>query len=463
MDATSFWLWWVLTIAVCLWPLLRVWDNPREVLGFPVIAAMMWLYFYVYLPYQAVSNLEDSLQGAPLNLAQFLCFAAFACLLVGWYLRVGRPTRPPRSAARYDLGKLYVCGIIWLLIGNIGMYSFSASGATYKESSAYWYMLYNVGYAGIALCVITLTLARNRVDPPSLILFIALTCLLAAPALTGARRGPLFTAIISAVFAFLLVSKKMPRLSVALGTLVFAGLIMLIFVEARNYTYRGQTWEDAITHMTLQDILAKRAQVASDNEFVNHCVQIQANLDTEQYQYGTAHLSALLNWIPRTFWPDKPPRNGGWFYEARNLSRPGFTNLGSGGAWGAVADAFNNYWYLTLVFWLLVGWGIAVVYVRAQCGGDLSWKMYYLGILMASHWFIAQCLSEAVVPCLWYQGVFWLSFRFCRINTETVSGAGSYVLKPATRERAAGNSAVPVGHLVYTSTNGVAKDGKGPR
>jgi hypothetical protein len=133
------------------------------------------------------------------------------------------------------------------------------------------------------------------------------------------------------------------------------------------------------------------------------------------------HLCALLNWIPRQLWPDKPPLNQGWFTEAGSFFHPGFsTNRDWGGSWGTVADAFNNYWYFCLVFWFVMGWLIAAVYARAQ-GPDLRWKMYYLGILMASHWFIAQSFSAAIVPCLMYQGVFWVSFRLCRIQPEATS------------------------------------------
>jgi hypothetical protein len=416
MELGSFWIWWSLTVLACSWPLLRALDHPREVLGFPLIASLMWLYLYVYLPFQAVTYLDDALKGLPLSFAQFLSCASFACLLLGWYLRVGGGSTSLPRAARYHLGKLWLLGIGWLVVGNVGLYSFLASGASYQSSSAYWYMLNNVGYAGTALCVVALVRGRRYVDPLSVLLVIVLIGLLAGPFIVGARRGPMFTAIIAVIFAYLLASRTMPRLSVAVGTLAFTGFMMLVLVEVRNYTYHGKTWDDALETMTFEDVMAKRTKKLSDNEFVNHCVQIQANLETDQYQYGTSILSALLSWIPRSLWPDKPVRNEGWFTEARDYFRSGVrTNLGSGGAWGTVADAFNNFWYFSLVFWFAVGWFTAAVYTKGQRGGDLSWKMYYLGILMATHWFIAQCLSEAIVPWLMYEAVFWLSFRLCRL------------------------------------------------
>jgi hypothetical protein len=417
MSVGFFWLWWLLTLCLCAWPLLRALENPRQALGFPVVASLMWLYFYVYLPFQAVTYLDDELEGLSVGLAQFLSCVCFACLLAGWYLgvrRAGPPLPPPPT---YNLGRLWLVGLAWMVVGTAGMYSFAASGQAFKASSAYWYLLFNVGFAGIALCVAVLVLAPRKADPLSLLLFLGLTGALLYPFALGARRGPVFAAIIAAVFSYLLVRRTFPRLYVILGTLAFTGFLMLAFVEARNYTYRGQSWEDALENMTFDDIMTKRTRRSGDNEFVNHCIQVEANLETEQYQFGTAHLLVWLNWIPRALWPTKPPRAAGLWPEARDIFRPDhtFTNLGLGGAWGAVSDTFNNYWYFCFLFWFAIGWFVAAVFRRWQ-RGDLRWKMYYLGLLMSAHWFIAQCLPEALVPCLFYQFVFWSSFAVCRVR-----------------------------------------------
>jgi hypothetical protein len=164
-------------------------------------------------------------------------------------------------------------------------------------------------------------------------------------------------------------------------------------------------------------MLEERAKRTSDNEYFNHCQMLEANLRTGLYQYGTAHLAALVNWVPRRFWLDKPQRGLGFLPEAlQTLDRDDSSNLGVGGAWGAVADSFNNYWYFFPVFWLGVGWLTAAAFLKAQVFGSLPWKLHNVGILCAAHWFIAQSFAEAFVPFMIYQGVFFIAFQYARVR-----------------------------------------------
>jgi hypothetical protein len=95
--------------------------------------------------------------------------------------------------------------------------------------------------------------------------------------------------------------------------------------------------------------------------------------------------------------------------------RPGFyTNLGFGGAWGPVSDSFDNYWYFCFIFWYFVGRGAVALHKRAMYQERLNWKMHYLAVLMSSHWFFAQCPTEALVPFMFYQAAFWLAFHNSR-------------------------------------------------
>jgi hypothetical protein len=124
-----------------------------------------------------------------------------------------------------------------------------------------------------------------------------------------------------------------------------------------------------------------------------------------------------VNWVPRRFWPDKPQRNLGLLPEAmQTLERDESSNLGVGGAWGAVADSFNNYWYFFPVFWLGIGWLTAAAFLRAQAFGSLPWKLYNVGILCTAHWFIAQNVVEAFVPFMIYQGVFFIAFKYSAVR-----------------------------------------------
>ena len=236
----------------------------------------------------------------------------------------------------------------------------------------------------------------------------------------GARRGPTYTAIIAAVFSYLLVRTSSAKLWKVVGTLGATGLLMIALVHARSYLISGQSFESALQAGGAEAIHEKRSTELADNEFVNHAVQIEANLKTGMYQYGTVHLAMLTHWIPRAIWPGKPQRSMGLYREAIQNFNPGFsTNLGHGGAWGPVADSFNNYWYFCLIFWYLIGWGALALWKKAVWQESLNWKMHYLAVLMSSHWFFAQCLTEALVPFMFFQAAFWLAFRNCRTSSTT--------------------------------------------
>ena len=157
----------------------------------------------------------------------------------------------------------------------------------------------------------------------------------------------------------------------------------------------------------------------SDNEYYNHCLLVAADLQTGCYQYGSTHYAVLLNWIPRQLWADKPQRNQGLFPSAMHMLPGGRQhNLGHGGAWGPVADSFDNYWFFFPIFWFLIGYGVAALFVRGFIENSLRWKMHYVGVLCATHWFIAQCLPEAFVPGMIYQAAYFLAFRFAAVRSD---------------------------------------------
>ena len=316
------------------------------------------------------------------------------------------------AAPGYSLRRLWNWGIGLLIVGNAGLYTFSLSETSFANSSAYWYMLFQVGYAGIALCIMVLTLKSRNVESASLVVLAVLVLLLIVPSLLHYRRGPTFTAIISAAFSYLLVRPSSPKLWNVIGILGAAGLLMIVLVHARKYLGSGQSWQAAMQIAAVDTVSEKSTKVA-DNEFVNHAVMIEGNLETGMYQYGTVHLAMLAHWIPRSIWPGKPIRSMGLYPSAMIHFKPGFyTTLGHGGAWGPVSDSFDNYWYFCLVFWYFVGWGAVALYKQAIGQERLNWKMHYLAVLMSSHWFFAQCLTEALVPFMFYQAAFALAFHF---------------------------------------------------
>ena len=114
-------------------------------------------------------------------------------------------------------------------------------------------------------------------------------------------------------------------------------------------------------------------------------------------------------------------RNQGFFPSAlgETAASAEESNLGYGGAWGAVADTFDNYWWFFPIFWFLVGAGVAAMFARAVLEDSVRWKLHYVGVLCATHWFVAQCLPEALVPALFYQAAYFVAFRFATVPAQS--------------------------------------------
>jgi hypothetical protein len=419
-STNAFWLWWALTLVAAIWQIWRAWQRPRELLGFATVASVLWLYIYCYLPYHLISEQKLAFPAKIWNLAQFTALASLLSLLVGWHWKVDSARRSPRPAPEetFDMDRLWWCGLGALAIGLAGFYSFVRSGREFAETSAYWYLLFNTCYPGMALCVVVMTLSPRHRSVLHWGTLALLASLIVLPNLLGARRGPTFVVIIALFFSFAAIRRKPVHPVILLSVLCAAGLLMLLLVTSRRVTYSaGGTWTEFLHTVTAEEVLQDRAKRTGDNEYFNHCQMLEANLRTGLYQYGTAHLAVLMNWVPRRFWPDKPQRGLGFLPEAlREIERDDSSNLGTGGAWGAVADSFNNYWYYFPVFWLGIGWLTGAAFLRGQVGGSMPWKLYNVGILCAAHWFIAQNLSEAFVPFMIFQGTFFIAFKYARVR-----------------------------------------------
>jgi hypothetical protein len=420
-STNAFWLWWGVTLVAAVWQIWRAWEKPRELLGFATVASVLWLYIYGYLPYHLILEQKGAFRAEIWNLAQFTAFVSLLSLLVGWHWKVDSARRSLRPAPEvtFNMDRLWWCGLGALAIGLAGFYSFARSGREFATTSAYWYLLFNTCYSGMALCVVVMTLSPRHRSVFHWGTLALLASLIILPLLVGARRGPTFVAIIALFFSFAAVRRKPVHPVILLSVLCTAGLLMLLLVTARRVTYsEGGAWKEFLGTVKVEEMLEERAKKTGDNEYFNHCQMLEANLRTGLYQYGTAHLAGLVNWVPRRFWPDKPQRGLGFLPEAlQTIERDDSSNLGVGGAWGAVADSFNNYWYFFPVFWLAIGWLTAAAFLRAQVYGSLPWKLYNVGILCAAHWFIAQSIVEAFVPFMIYEGVFFIAFKYARVHT----------------------------------------------
>jgi hypothetical protein len=413
MHADLMWVWWAATMGLCAWKLIEGFVRPQSMLEWPFLASAMWAYFYGYMGYDAKLYLHDYMPGNMAALGQLMALLCLIAVLAGWQTAMQAKAPPPLPPRPYRLYYIWAIGLFFMLVGAAGGYSVmraAQSGAlVYQDASAYWYLLFYVGYPGLAMALWALC----RMEPGSrkyLLIFITVLFLAAFmfPHISTARRGPLFPAVIILLLVPPLARRKAPNPWVFFGGLAVAGVVMLLFLQIRHVTYSGGSWSEALQNVDVAAV-ADRGEEAEDNEYVNSSQVIGTIYQNGKYQYGSGHLSLLYHWVPRAIWKDKPVLGEGSYSFDQMFddveSATGFHLLGSGASSGGVADTFVQYGILCPVFWFVLSWVFGRVYVRACIGGNPLWLFSYVGFICASHWLVSQSFSAAFVPGAFFQVV----------------------------------------------------------
>ena len=221
--------------------------------GFPVIAGLMWLYIYGLLPYGLVRS--EAVPAGILPLAQFLSFAAYASLLIGWNVRLHRKSAGPASRipTSFDVQKLSLAGVGLCLVGLVGHLTFHSSEQAYADSSAYWYLLFHLCYPGISLCVATMAISPSVRRLQNLVLAALLASPVVISELLGTRRGPTFVAIIAVAYSYLLVRRRLPRPAVLAAFRRQWGP-MLFLVTARAVVVHNGSWSEVLSTISISDV-----------------------------------------------------------------------------------------------------------------------------------------------------------------------------------------------------------------
>ena len=420
-DLTVFWIFWGLNLLLAGWQLVRAWFRPREVTGFATVVSLMWLYFYVFMPCQLVVNFRDAFTSRLFALAELTPLVALTAFLGGWHWGLFSQCRPLGNgpAPQPNYGRLWWAGVSLILFGWSAWKLFMQSGREFETTSAYWYLLITVVYPGMSIGVAVLARSPRHRTVINVLLLVGLIGIVILPFLVGARRGPLFVTIIAVGISWFMVRPRPPQPGLVLGVFVVAGALILFVYSARRAVYAEETWRDFFRTVTVDEVVFERANRTGDNEFFNHCLALEANLRTGLYQYGTGHLAMLVHWVPRAWWPGKPERGRGFFPSALlAIETEEHHNVGYGGSIACVADTFDNYGYFFPFFWLALGWLTARFFAKTQMTDDVRWKLHYVGLLCASHWFVAQNFTEAFVPFCFFQAAYFVAFRFARVTPE---------------------------------------------
>jgi len=389
-------------------------------LEWPFLACAMWAYFYGYMAYDAKMGLSGYLGNGISNLGQLMPLLCLVGVLVGWNLGTRIKGRLAPEMRTYPYFRLWLVGLFFLVVGAIGGYSVQRASESgnldYAESSGYWYLLFYVGYPGLAMTI----WALFRMDRGMRICLGIITALgLVAfmfPHLAGARRGPLFPAIMILLIVPPLTTRRSPNPLIFFGGIAIAGLVMLLFLQVREVTYKGGTWGEAIHNLSINQAITEKVEQPEDNEYINNCQIIGTIYQNGKYQYGTGHLGLLWHWIPRAAWKQKPALGEGYYTFDEMFddveAATGFHLLGYGAAVGGVADTFVQYGFFCPLFWFGLSWCLGKAYVRARAGNNPRWLFCYIGFICASHWLISQSVAAAFVPGMFFQVVPLVVFTF---------------------------------------------------
>jgi hypothetical protein len=432
MDNNLMWIWWAFTVALCAWKIGEGLLRPHRMLEWPFLACAMWSYFYGYMAYDAKKGLSEYLGNGISDIGQLMPLLCLVGVLVGWSLGTRRTAHLVPEKRTYPYFNFWLAGMFFLVVGAAGAYSVMHGAAEgtldFQESSGYYILLFYVGYPGLAMTV--WSLFKVKPGTRKYLWIVTLLGLVAfmVPHVLDARRGPLFPAIMVLLLVPPMARRRAPNPWIFCGVLAAAGLVMLLFLQVREVTYNGGTWNEAFHHLDVGTAVTEKAEEPEDNEYINNCQLIGTIYQNGKYQYGTGHMSLLWHWVPRAVWKEKPTLGEG-SYSFNEMfddveAATGFHLLGTGAAAGGVADTFVQYGVLCPLFWFGLSWGMGAVYVRALMGNSPRWLFCYVGFICASHWLVSQSLSAAFVPGMFFQAVPLLVFA---------------VLDPAYKRRALAN------------------------
>ncbi len=375
----------------------------------------MWLYFYGLMAYQVATTLSEYLPDSALALGQLMALLSLLGLLAGWHLSPPRPVKPPTWT--YQPTDLWNSGAILLLIAIVGQYSFfGQSDLDFQNTSNYWYLMFYVGYPGMALCIIARPQFSKlkRLSLSWILGFLILT--LMWHHIINARRGPLLPLIIIITYLPYLTSGRTPSRSVIFGSLVSAGLLMTAFLSVRQYIYSPEAsdswttadmvkgWIQGISSLDIQQSVFGKAQKFGDNEYLFHCGSIATIWELRDYQYGTGYLTLLVHWIPRQIWATKPALQQGLFESTWENEIAGLLgwSLTRGYSPGGVANTFEQVGLLCPLVWFAFARFVRYVFELSEARHNHLASTQYVGLICVSHWLVAQGIGAMFVPACYF-------------------------------------------------------------
>ncbi|HEU4885894.1 MAG TPA: O-antigen polymerase [Longimicrobium sp.] len=231
--------------------------------------------------------------------------------------------------------------------------------------------------------------------------------------LSGSRSSVIDAAVLFVV-VWMIRTQKVPA---ARGVLL--GMTAIFLVGAlgalRESTYTGQVDWTILTDVNVAEMVVAGQEEMHNRGETGAFLPLVAKVpDRVDFLYGQSYLAAILFFVPRAVWPEKPrgvgPMTNAYIYHEEAM-RPGEIIQGAGIPPGAMGEAYWNFYYPGVVMiYLLYGmfhWWLAAL-LRRNAAIPAVWVLYALTLLMNPTSSEIVGWLQSIIPgiaIMWWMGV----------------------------------------------------------
>jgi len=432
-----------------------LWRRPGEGLGMPMIAMLCFGYLYVIQPLTLLltGTLSAFLDDWQTGKALFVPAVMLAFLLWGWRrgTAAGLRTREHAfsnwtqlwnwGAGAATVGTVLVLALVLRSGGLVEVFSAPhGSGLQVEDITAYWYLSPYWIICGIGMMLF----AGNRAvrTPVRRAVLISSILFVYAFAILTSSRGIIFAISATVVVSYFLRRMTRPTIAKLLPYWICAGVLVVLMVGYRQILHVGNTDNtEAPTFgqalMSVSSITPSQvSQLNTGLEFLFHATALDTVDQTQKYHWGLAWLYIYtVHIIPRVLWPSKP----------LSFDTPGITNndihemtgitISAGAAPGIVADGYEQFGALSVVFFFLFGLASARLYVHAQFSGNPLPAMGYTMLCAVSLNGLTQDVHQmlifgpyAMLPMLAFHFLARRPRMVARVSSSAVMKGGAWAM-----------------------------------
>jgi hypothetical protein len=258
--------------------------------------------------------------------------------------------------------------------------------------------------------------------------------ILYALSILTSSRGWAFSTTGTLTTSFALAKKRRPSIKQTAPVWVAAGMAALLLVGYRAVLNLSEdrpeapTFVEAITAGSKVDATHESLHMTG-NEFVFAAALLDTVNQERKCDWGREWLYTLtIHAIPRVLWPDRPEYDSQDSVSWDDIFAITGVNVAGGAAPSIVGDIYQEFWFLSPLFFGLFGWVSALLYVRAQDVGTPIAVCTYALVCGLSLNVFAQGFGAILVPlpyALLPMFLFYLYNRFS--NSEDRNGASPYM------------------------------------